>query len=102
MAMATKAKLLSRELKEAKAALMIAKQRCAQLEEENKTIREGFCNGLKLDDEDLVLYILLPPFLNRPQQSHNSSSLSFVAMSKLKLRFFLMTIIYKKTSNSLI
>eukprot|EP00250_Pteridium_aquilinum_P010682 c19561_g1_i1 orf=731-1894(+) len=54
MAMAAKAKLLLRELKEAKAELAMARDRCAQLEEENKTIRESLSSGLKLDDEDLV------------------------------------------------
>ena len=56
MAMATKAKLLARELKETKEALVVAKQRCTQLEEENKTIRESLNHGIKLDEEDLVLY----------------------------------------------
>ena len=38
--MAAKAKLLLRELKSVKADLAFAKQRCAQLEEENKMLRE--------------------------------------------------------------
>lgn len=51
MAMAAKAKLLLRELKEAKADLAMARDRCAQLEEENKSIRESLSSG---HEEDLV------------------------------------------------
>ncbi|MCO5553681.1 hypothetical protein L7F22_007207 [Adiantum nelumboides] len=54
MAMAAKAKLLLRELKEAKADLAAAKDRCVQLEEENRIIRASINNGLKPDEEDLV------------------------------------------------
>jgi uncharacterized coiled-coil DUF342 family protein len=62
MAMATKAKLLARELKEAKAALVVAKQRHTQLEEENRMIRESLHHGIKLDEEDLVL--ISRPFMS--------------------------------------
>lgn len=41
MATAAKAKLLLRELKTVKADLAFAKERCAQLEEENKHLREN-------------------------------------------------------------
>ncbi|KAK6928628.1 hypothetical protein RJ641_004833, partial [Dillenia turbinata] len=41
MAMATKAKLLLRELKTVKANLAFARERCAQLEKENKILRES-------------------------------------------------------------
>lgn len=54
MAMAAKAKLLLRELKDAKADLAAARECCAQLEEENRMIRASINNGLKLDEEDLV------------------------------------------------
>ncbi|KAI5084655.1 hypothetical protein GOP47_0001017 [Adiantum capillus-veneris] len=54
MAMAAKAKLLLRELKEAKADLAAARDRCVQLEEENRIIRASINNGLKPDEEDLV------------------------------------------------
>ncbi|MCO5564890.1 hypothetical protein L7F22_018558 [Adiantum nelumboides] len=54
MAMAAKAKLLLRELKEAKADLAAAKDRCVQLEEENRIIRASMNIGLKPDEEDLV------------------------------------------------
>ncbi|GKB37814.1 hypothetical protein Tco_0882756 [Tanacetum coccineum] len=40
MAMAAKAKLLLRELKTVKADLTFVKERCAQLEEENRILRE--------------------------------------------------------------
>ncbi|CAI8596410.1 unnamed protein product [Vicia faba] len=57
LATAAKAKLLLRELKTVKADLAFAKARCAQLEEENKLLREreGSDKGLIRDDDDLVL-----------------------------------------------
>lgn len=63
MAMAAKAKLLLRELKMVKSDLAFAKQRCAQLEEENKVLRENRNGGnSQTDDDDLVLIAL--PFTN--------------------------------------
>jgi len=53
-AMAAKAKLLLRELKTVKADLAFAKERCAQLEEENKLLRECRDKGDTLEDDDLV------------------------------------------------
>ena len=58
-AMAAKAKLLLRELKSVKADLAFAKQRCAQLEEENKMLRETKQKGSKTEeDDDLVVFFL--------------------------------------------
>ena len=57
MATAAKAKLLLRELKTVKADLAFAKERCAQLEEENKILRENRDKGDHRADDDLV-YIL--------------------------------------------
>ncbi|THF99931.1 hypothetical protein TEA_002459 [Camellia sinensis var. sinensis] len=54
MAMAAKAKLLLRELKTVKADLAFAKERCAQLEEENRIIRESLEKGDNPEDDDLV------------------------------------------------
>lgn len=55
MATAAKAKLLLRELKTVKADLAFAKERCAQLEEENKHLRENNREkGSNPADEDLV------------------------------------------------
>lgn len=56
MATAAKAKLLLRELKTVKADLAFAKARCAQLEEENKLLRdrEGSEKGQNREDDDLV------------------------------------------------
>jgi replicative DNA helicase len=55
--MAAKAKLLLRELKSVKADLAFAKQRCAQLEEENKLLRETKQKGSKTEeDDDLVIF----------------------------------------------
>ncbi|KAL0389168.1 UNVERIFIED_CONTAM: hypothetical protein Scaly_0273900 [Sesamum calycinum] len=54
MAMAAKAKLLLRELKTVKADLAFAKERCAQLEEENKVLRDSRENGDNPEDDDLT------------------------------------------------
>jgi cell division protein FtsB len=48
--MAAKVKLLQRELKMLKADLAFSKERCAQLEEENRQLRDGNHDA----DEDMV------------------------------------------------
>ncbi|KAK7294914.1 hypothetical protein RJT34_17813 [Clitoria ternatea] len=60
MATAAKAKLLLRELKTIKADLAFAKARCAQLEEENKVLRdrEGSDKGHNREDDDLIRHQL--------------------------------------------
>ncbi|XP_024315895.1 uncharacterized protein LOC112271117 [Brachypodium distachyon] len=50
--MATKVKLLQRELKTVKADLAFSKERCAQLEEENRLLRDGKHDAVA--DEDLI------------------------------------------------
>ena len=60
MATAAKAKLLLRELKTVKADLAFAKERCTQLEEENKILRESFNKGDNPDDDDMVLFPTSP------------------------------------------
>ena len=57
MAMATKAKMLSRELKDVKTDLAITLQHCAQLEEENRRLKENDNKGLRHDDDDLVFLL---------------------------------------------
>lgn len=52
--MAAKAKLLLRELKTVKADLAFVKQRCNQLEDENKVLRENREKGARHEDDDLV------------------------------------------------
>jgi hypothetical protein len=59
MATAAKAKLLLRELKTVKADLAFAKERCAQLEEENKLLRENREKGDHRADDDLVFLLRL-------------------------------------------
>lgn len=54
MAMATKAKLLLRELKGVKTDLAFTKARCTQLEEENKRLRENVDKGERHEEDDLV------------------------------------------------
>ncbi|XP_057512121.1 uncharacterized protein LOC130794268 [Actinidia eriantha] len=54
MAMSAKAKLLLRELKTVKADLAFAKERCAQLEEENRILRVSLEKGDNPEDDDLI------------------------------------------------
>ena len=56
MAMSAKAKLLLRELKTVKADLAFAKERCAQLEEENRILRVSLEKGDNPEDDDLVYF----------------------------------------------
>lgn len=62
MAMAAKTKLLLRELKSYKADLAFAKERCAQLEEENRILRESMENGDNPEDDELVCPFILISF----------------------------------------
>ncbi|KAG8089236.1 hypothetical protein GUJ93_ZPchr0011g28481 [Zizania palustris] len=62
-AMAAKAKLLLRELKTIKADLAFAKQRCAQLEEENKLLREAKQKGNKTEEDDDLIRVQLETLL---------------------------------------
>ncbi|KAH7280941.1 hypothetical protein KP509_36G021600 [Ceratopteris richardii] len=54
MAMATKAKLLLRELKDVKTDLALTKARCTKLEEENKRLRESIGKDENPDVDELV------------------------------------------------
>jgi hypothetical protein len=56
MATAAKAKLLLQELKTIKADLAFAKERCAQLEDENKLMRENREKGDHGADDNLVFF----------------------------------------------
>nr|GLL42852.1 uncharacterized protein LOC109162745 [Ipomoea trifida] len=53
-AMAAKSKVQLRELKTVKADLAFAKERCAQLEEENRILRESRDKGGNPEDDDLI------------------------------------------------
>lgn len=64
MATAAKAKLLLRELKTVKADLAFAKQRCSQLEEENKMLREAREKGVNPADDDMVVFLFHLLLLN--------------------------------------
>jgi hypothetical protein len=71
--MAAKAKLLLRELKSVKADLAFAKQRCAQLEEENKLLRETKQKGGKTEeDDDLVIFFFCQIFFSCRVSYHES------------------------------
>ncbi|RID69472.1 hypothetical protein BRARA_C01565 [Brassica rapa] len=74
MAMAAKAKLLLRELKMVKSDLAFAKQRCAQLEEENKVLREDH-NGenSQTDNDDLVRLQLETLLAEKARLAHENS-----------------------------
>ncbi|XP_019438868.1 PREDICTED: uncharacterized protein LOC109344558 [Lupinus angustifolius] len=73
MAMATKAKLLLRELKTVKADLAFAKDRCAQLEEENKILRENRERGDSQEDDDLIRLQLETLLAEKARLAHENS-----------------------------
>lgn len=73
MAMAAKAKLLLRELKTVKADLAFAKERCAQLEEENKILRENRERGDNPEDDDLIRLQLETLLAEKARLAHENS-----------------------------
>lgn len=73
MAMAAKAKLLLRELKTVKADFAFAKERCAQLEEENKMLRETRGRGGSPEDDDLVRLQLETLLAEKARLAHENS-----------------------------
>ncbi|KAI4307764.1 hypothetical protein L6164_030913 [Bauhinia variegata] len=73
MAMAAKAKLLLRELKTVKADLAFAKERCAQLEEENKILRENRERGRSPEDDDLIRLQLETLLAEKARLAHENS-----------------------------
>ncbi|GAB4840768.1 hypothetical protein Ancab_021530 [Ancistrocladus abbreviatus] len=54
MSVATKAAVMARELKSIKMDLSFMQERCALLEEENQTLRDGFAKGIRPEEDDLV------------------------------------------------
>ncbi|XP_050215015.1 uncharacterized protein LOC126666096 [Mercurialis annua] len=73
MATAAKAKLLLRELKTVKADLAFAKQRCSQLEEENKMLRENREKGGNHADDDLIRLQLETLLAEKSRLAHENS-----------------------------
>lgn len=73
MATAAKAKLLLRELKTIKADLAFAKERCAQLEEENKILRENREKGDNRADDDLIRLQLETLLAEKARLAHENS-----------------------------
>ncbi|KAM3287685.1 hypothetical protein P3S67_021115 [Capsicum chacoense] len=73
MATAAKAKLLLRELKTVKADLAFAKQRCSQLEEENKMLREGREKGVNPADDDMIRLQLETLLAEKGRLAHENS-----------------------------
>ncbi|KAJ4829811.1 hypothetical protein Tsubulata_025321 [Turnera subulata] len=73
MAMAAKAKLLLRELKTVKADLAFAKERCAQLEEENKILRENHERGESPENDDLIRLQLETLLAEKGRLAHENS-----------------------------
>ncbi|KAE8655297.1 beta-carotene hydroxylase [Hibiscus syriacus] len=73
MAMAAKAKLLLRELKTVKADLAFAKERCAQLEEENRILRENHERGDNPDDDELIRLQLETLLAEKARLAHENS-----------------------------
>uniref|UniRef100_A0A0D9WF61 Uncharacterized protein n=1 Tax=Leersia perrieri TaxID=77586 RepID=A0A0D9WF61_9ORYZ len=72
-AMAAKAKLLLRELKTVKADLAFAKERCAQLEDENKILRESHDEGDNPEDDDLIRLQLETLLAEKARLAHENS-----------------------------
>ncbi|KAJ4804577.1 heat-inducible transcription repressor [Rhynchospora pubera] len=72
-AMAAKAKLLLRELKTVKADLAFAKERCAQLEDENKVLRESHDKGGGPEDDDLIRLQLETLLAEKSRLAHENS-----------------------------
>ncbi|KAL6642008.1 hypothetical protein ACP70R_020189 [Stipagrostis hirtigluma subsp. patula] len=73
-AMAAKAKLLLRELKSVKADLAFAKQRCTQLEEENKLLRETKQKGSKTEEDDDLIRVQLETLLSEKSRLAQENS----------------------------
>ncbi|KAL8504961.1 hypothetical protein ACS0TY_016237 [Phlomoides rotata] len=75
MATAAKAKLLLRELKTVKADLAFAKQRCSQLEEENKTLRDNREKGVNYPaaDDDMIRDQLETLLAEKARLAHENS-----------------------------
>lgn len=82
MATAAKAKLLLRELKTVKADLAFAKERCSQLEEENKILREARDKGDYPADDDMVFI----PFLFAPLS--NTDALFSAILCRISIKGF--------------
>ncbi|XP_047342202.1 uncharacterized protein LOC124945756 [Impatiens glandulifera] len=74
MATAAKAKLLLRELKTIKADLAFARERCTQLEEENKILREAREKGVNPADDDMIR-LQLETLLNEKSRLANENSI---------------------------
>ncbi|KAG8067753.1 hypothetical protein GUJ93_ZPchr0005g15881 [Zizania palustris] len=72
-AMAAKAKLLLRELKTVKADLAFAKERSAQLEDENKMLRESHDKGDNPEDDDLIRLQLETLLAEKARLAHENS-----------------------------
>ncbi|CAI9097145.1 OLC1v1033497C1 [Oldenlandia corymbosa var. corymbosa] len=73
MATAAKAKLLLRELKTVKADLAFAKQRCSQLEDENKILREARDTGDNPADDDMIRLQLETLLAEKARLAHENS-----------------------------
>ncbi|KAJ0978174.1 hypothetical protein J5N97_013648 [Dioscorea zingiberensis] len=71
--MAAKAKLLLREMKTVKADLAFVKQRCTQLEEENKVLRESREKGVRHEDDDLIRLQLETLLAEKARLAHENS-----------------------------
>uniref|UniRef100_A0A5B7B958 Uncharacterized protein n=1 Tax=Davidia involucrata TaxID=16924 RepID=A0A5B7B958_DAVIN len=54
ISMATKAASFAREVKLIKSDLSFVQERCALLEEENRNLRDGFAQGIRPEEDDLV------------------------------------------------
>ncbi|KAK1355518.1 Developmental and secondary metabolism regulator veA like [Heracleum sosnowskyi] len=76
MATTAKAKLLLRELKTTKADLAFSKQRCAQIEEENKMLRAAYDTGDHPADDDMIRLQLETLLAEKARLAHENSVIS--------------------------
>ncbi|KAG5250601.1 Centrosomal protein [Salix suchowensis] len=72
--MATKAAALARELKSIRSDLCFMQERCAMLEEENRRIRDGFCEGNIRPEEDDLMRLQMEALLAEKSRLANENA----------------------------
>ncbi|GAA0161086.1 hypothetical protein LIER_17487 [Lithospermum erythrorhizon] len=73
LATAAKAKVLLRELKTVKADLAFAKERCSQLEDENKVLRDACEKGSNPEDDDMIRLQMETLLAEKARLAHENS-----------------------------
>ncbi|KAJ7972797.1 Heat-inducible transcription repressor [Quillaja saponaria] len=75
VSMATKAATLARELKSIKSDLCFTQERCDLLEEENRRLRDGFAEGVRAEEDDLVRLQLEALLAEKSRLANENSNL---------------------------